>query len=476
MKIAYSLFLLLLLLVQASLAQQVFGPEKLSAAINSPYPEINPILSPDGKTLFFVRLNHPENTFGTHDTQDIWYSEKQQDGSWSEARRMPEHLNKNRYNAVFGVFNQGNTLLLHGHYNKRGTIWKKRGFSLSQKTKSGWSIPQPMKVKKLAKKSKGLYTSATISDNGQYLLLSFCKRYNSPKSQMYISRKNENGTYGKPKKLKGLNNGGWNEAPFLSPDGKTLYYTSNFTGNYQVYGSERLDETGRAWTSPTPMNDSINTMAWESYFRTDFEGNYGYFARKKEKAEADIYRIKLIDSRPHILVKGRVWSPVSQPPLGSTIQVSFYANQEEVDSVVYDPADGSYQIFLPPGKQYELKAVALNHQHKVEHIDGTNWIGFTEIEKDLYLEPTLGARIEGQLLNSSSNTPLPATIKPQILVNEKAPDSFHIDPITYKYHLWLPYEKDYQVQAPGKPEVDKKTELDHSLNRRVELINLEIIK
>ena len=463
MKLRYTLYLCLSLLAHVTLAQQAYAPEKLIAAINSPYPEINPVLSPDGKTLYFVRANHPENTFGTKDTQDIWYSEQQPDGSWSEAKRMPDHLNRNRYNAVHGVFNQGNTLLLHGRYNKKGSLWKKRGFSISQKSESGWSIPKPLKVSHIARKSKGIYTSASITDDGKYLLVSFSKRYNSRRSEIFVSKQKENGNYGKPKKLKELNKYGWKEAPFLSPDGKVLFFTSNSTGNYQIFRSERLDETGQAWTTPKAMNDSINTLDWESYFKTNFEGDYGFFARNVQKTGADIYRIKLVESRPYILVKGRVLSLTSQQVLDSATTVSFFANNEQIDSVMYKAGEGTYEVYLPLGNRYELKAMAFSHQTKEEFIDGSNFIEFTEIEKDLFLEPILVVRIEGQLLIRSSNTPLPAAVKPQILINGQTPDSVKIDPISNRYQLWLPYGKDYkvQVQASGFKTEEEKLQLSH---------------
>ena len=463
MKLKYTLYLCLCLFAHATLAQQAYAPEKLSASVNSPYPEINPVLSPDGNTLFFVRVNHPENTFGTQDTQDIWFSELQEDGSWAEARRMPDHLNKNRYNAVYGVFNQGNTLLLHGRYNKRGNIWKKRGFSVSQKADSGWSIPRPLKVKKLARKNKGTFTTASITDDGKYLLISFSKRYNSPRSQMFVSRLKDNGKYSKPKKLKEINEYGWKEAPFLSPDGKVLYYTSNFTGNYQIFRSERLDETGRAWAKPVAANDSINTFAWESYFRTNYEGNYGFFARNIKESGADIYRIKLVENKPYMLIRGRVLSQTSLQPLNPETEVSFFANNTKVDSAVYMPATGQYEVYLPFGSRYEIKATAFSHKDQAETVDGTGIIEFTEIEKDLYLEPILVARIEGQLLIRSSNTPLPSATNPKILVNGKAPDSVNIDPISNRYQLWLPYGKDYrvEVQASGFETEQEKLLLSH---------------
>ncbi len=448
MNLRYTLYLCLCLLASPAWAQQAYAPEKFSEAVNSPYPEFNPKLSPDGNTLFFVRANHPENTYGTHDTQDIWYSTLQEDESWSEAQRMPDHLNRNRYNAVLGVYNQGNSLLLLGRYNKKGNIWKKRGFSVAHKTATGWSMPQPLKVNKLARKSKGLYTTATISDDGQYLVLSFSKRYNSKKTNIYVSRLKKNGKgYKKPRPIRSLKTIGNEDAPFLSADGQHLYFTSSLTQNHEVYRADRLDNSGRLWDTPKAMGDSVNSRAWDSYFSTNLNESFGYFASNRNQSGSDLYRIKLVEENPFILVKGRVLNPLTNEPLSPDTKVSFLANQEAIDSVNYNAAEGTYQAYLPLGGQYEIMAEAYSHRQQAGLVDATGLIEFAETELDLFLEPILVARIEGQLLIRSSNTPLPVATNPKILINGQNPDSVYLNPINNRYQLWLPYGKDYQVKV-----------------------------
>jgi OmpA-OmpF porin, OOP family len=48
--------------------------DHLDANVNSEYDDLNGILSPDGKTLYFSRRNHPGNMGGVNDKEDIWYS------------------------------------------------------------------------------------------------------------------------------------------------------------------------------------------------------------------------------------------------------------------------------------------------------------------------------------------------------------------------------------------------------------------
>ena len=63
--------------------------ERLSPAVNSEVSEFRPLISPDGKTLFFSRSNHPGNVGGKEDDEDIWYSELDETtGEWKEARNI----------------------------------------------------------------------------------------------------------------------------------------------------------------------------------------------------------------------------------------------------------------------------------------------------------------------------------------------------------------------------------------------------
>src|SRR5918993_489221 len=67
--------------------------EALDKNVNSDYNELNPLLSPDGKTLYFSRKNHPGNIGGVNDKEDIWYSELDSAGQWELAKNMGPRFN-----------------------------------------------------------------------------------------------------------------------------------------------------------------------------------------------------------------------------------------------------------------------------------------------------------------------------------------------------------------------------------------------
>lgn len=101
-------------------------PEPLGSALNTEYNELNPIISPDGKTLYFGRVSHPSNNYGAKGSQDVWYSEDR-GGSWTIARRMPNSINKDQYNDLL-VLLQMETLFLSQEYIKMANEKMKLGF------------------------------------------------------------------------------------------------------------------------------------------------------------------------------------------------------------------------------------------------------------------------------------------------------------------------------------------------------------
>src|SRR6478736_3637065 len=106
----------------------------LGENINSESIEINPHISADGKTIYFVRESHK----GNKNFQDIWVSELGEDGKWKPSVRLPKPLNLSEANSVVSVSADGNQLLIKGYY-KNG-IYKGNGYSVTRKSKE-WSKP-----------------------------------------------------------------------------------------------------------------------------------------------------------------------------------------------------------------------------------------------------------------------------------------------------------------------------------------------
>ncbi len=100
-----SFYLILLCLVSLITSAQEISPRyelvKMNDNVNTRYNEVSPVISPDGKSLYFFVSNHPENNFGKDNSQDIWVSTLDSKGEWTKATHMGSPFNQNRFNQVF---------------------------------------------------------------------------------------------------------------------------------------------------------------------------------------------------------------------------------------------------------------------------------------------------------------------------------------------------------------------------------------
>lgn len=448
MKKIFWIFFTVIFLAPSVFYAQSFIPENLGPHINSTYDDINPVISPDGKTLFFVRVNHPENTYGFENSEDIWYSELQPDGSWSEAQRIPS-LNIGRYNSVLSISADGSTLLLNGIYNRKGNIWKKRGLSTSTKTEAGWSTPVKLKVKKLSKRNRGQKSSGTMSADGQYIILSFTRGYNGPKSNLFLCTKNEKGKWKRPRPIKDLNSPGSEDTPFLMADNKTLYFSSDYQtkGEYSIYKVTRMSlDSWKKWETPVPLSDTINSPGWEGYFKTNEKGSVGYFSSTNNSSGgADIFRVKMFEDNPYVIVSGKILHGKSLRPLtGKTFTVM--SDGSPVDSITVNMDSATYKAVLPLGKLHTLTANAANYLPVPAKVDVAGVREFTKMEVDLKVNPLPYVTVKGRLLIKNKGQIIPAAANPRIFIDGKpAPDSVKIDYSAGTYSMNLNHGASYSI-------------------------------
>ena len=105
----------LLLLIPSGLLAQLWefsDPQLVGNGVNTEYEEIFPLISPDGKTMFFSRVLYPQNDGGKFAGSDIWVARWDDSRkTWAKAGAIPK-LNDKGNNAVVGVSADGNTIYL----------------------------------------------------------------------------------------------------------------------------------------------------------------------------------------------------------------------------------------------------------------------------------------------------------------------------------------------------------------------------
>jgi OOP family OmpA-OmpF porin len=273
--------LVLLLVVNCSFSQSFDPFDK----INSIYDEQNPVLSPDGRTVYFTRSRHPENVGGVIDLGDIWYSNLMPNGMWSEpinARR----LNNKGWNGVLGFVGGSDVIYLFNHYSADNSLIKTQGIARSTKTtSSGWSFPENINVPYYKNTSE--YHGGAITDDASVMVVSLESYGSAGGEDIYVCINKGNGQWSEPKNLGLTINTKYQEfSPFLSADKKTLYFSSNghnSEGGTDIYYAERLDDTWINWSTPVSFSE-LNTEGKEqgmhlygnTYFYTSTLNSDGY--------------------------------------------------------------------------------------------------------------------------------------------------------------------------------------------------------
>ncbi len=406
--IVFTRWLICVLFCQQLMAQQG-KVENLGNLVNSEYNEISPVISPDGNTLYFGRVSHPQNTNSTNGSQDIWFAELQ-NGQWGLARRMGSPLNRDDYNSLYSITPDGNTLLIMGAYNNG--VYETRGFSFSKRTANGWSQPQKLNIPNLESMSKGEYMSGYLSNDGKTLLLSFSEKKKSTKDNLYVSFMLKNGSWTRPQNLgEDLNTDDFTETtPFLASDGVTLYFSSDRVGGQgsnDIYMSKRIDKTWEKWSRPLNLGPSVNTEGYDAYYSISARGDYAYMSSKKNSlGKGDIIRINLKASdgtpantspstdtpttapEPVVLVTGKVIDTKTGKPISAKIVYENLSDGVEIGTAETNPSTGEYKIVLPKGKKYAFRAVGKDYIAEAQNIDLTNITDFKEIQgSDLKLIP-----------------------------------------------------------------------------------------
>lgn len=390
-------FYLMLALAPAAVAQQDFPErENLGPLVNSPYHEVLPVIAPDGKTLYFVRKEHPENA-GLERKDDIWVSRVQADGSWGPAENIGSPLNDDGFNFVCTVMPDNNALLLGNKYYRDGT--QDEGVAITARSDSGWSFPQNLEIRNINNLSD--LSEYTMSPDGRVIIMSVLRADSIGGRDLYVSIRKEDDKWTDPENMgTSINSPFADITPFLAADGVTLYFSSDRPGGFgsnDVYMTRRQDYTWKNWSPPRNLGYPINTSGWDAYYTVPANGEFAYFVSTSSGfGKGDLFRITLPESArpmPVMLVSGKV-RDVDGKIVPAVIEYERLSDGKAIGSAHADPKTGEYKIALPMGHEYGFHAESDGYYPVSAHLDLTDMSSFDEVQRDLVLAPlTRGSSI-----------------------------------------------------------------------------------
>lgn len=377
--------------------------EALDKNVNSEYSELNPLLSPDGKTLYFSRKNHPQNVGGAKDKEDIWYSELDSSGHWSLAKNMGSQFNNagpNFINSIQSVTPDGRTavMLLGNKYLPNGRM--QAGVSISSNIGGSWSKPVALEIKN----DYNFHEKANyfLTNNRQTLIMSVEREDSYGDRDLYVSFMQNDSTWSEPLNLGDVVNTASEEsAPFLAADDKTLYFSSNGFSGYggnDIFASRRLDDTWTNWSDPENLGPEINSVQEDLFFNIPASSEYAYYSRGVSETNTDIYRVKLPilqSPDPWVVVRGKIIDARTGEPMGAKIVYERLPDGKGLGISQSDPNTGEYEIRLPAGHLYGVRAEAQDRISENQNLDLRNITNDQVIEnKNFRLDPIQVSAVE----------------------------------------------------------------------------------
>jgi outer membrane protein OmpA-like peptidoglycan-associated protein len=329
--------------------------ENLGSAINTSYADYSPIVSADEAMMIFTS-RRPGSTGGKLTESDNFYEDiymsTQNDSVWSAAENIGPPVNTDDHESAVGIAVDGQLILIYKDDNGDGNIYS----TLLRGDK--WTVPLKLNSNI---NTKYWEPSAFISADGNTLYFTSNRPGGYGGRDIYKSVKTFDGDWGEAINLGNTINTAYDEdAPFIHPDGVTLFFSSNghkTMGGFDIFSS--VSSGNNTWSEPVNVGYPINSPDDDIYYVVSPNKTHAYYSSFKEggKGEKDNYLITFVDApkcTPIVIYKGIVRDPYGKPVKNLEITVTDIATAEIVGKYHSNSKTGKYLFILTPGKNYSI--------------------------------------------------------------------------------------------------------------------------
>lgn len=381
---------------------QNYTPQNLGVNINTSYPETKPIISPDGKTLYFARQNYPANYNGNIDEQDIYVSYKV-NGLWQRAMNIGAPLNDEHANGISAIAEDGKAALVLNAYNEYGDVLD--GASVSRKQGASWSAPQMINIQEFYNLNQ--YIDYFLANNERTLLLAIEQEDTYGDQDLYVSFRIDDRNWSKPINLgRTINSPSPEFSPFLAADDKTLFFASYRNGGFgdsDIYYSKRLDDSWTKWSQPENLGSEVNSKAFEAYYSIAASGTDAYFVTTKGAIDEskDIFQMVLpykFRPDPVVLLSGKVINEANMQAMDASIQ---FTNLTAIDKSqeIEATANNGFTSILPKGPVFLYLPQKEGYIGVLNFKDLSMLDAYQEVNETLSLVPiSTGAKVPAHQL------------------------------------------------------------------------------
>ncbi len=367
--------------------------ENIGDVVNTVASEYVPVISSDENIMIFTYRGDQskgglQNGLNQPDPMGIYYEDvfitHKENGTWVAPSSIGENINTNEHDAAIALSNDGQKLFVFNDNGSNGG-----DIYISKLDGSNWSDVVRLEgdINTIAWEG-----SCALSADEKTLYFSSERIGGLGGKDIYVSKKNADGTWGMAKNLGDkINTSLDDDAPFIHPDGKTLIYSSkglNSMGGYDIFTTE-YNPSDSSWTTPKNIGYPINTPDDDIYFVLSADGKRGYYASGKKGGYGlhDIYLVDMPDNfaTPILaMVKGVITS--DKKAVKSEILIEMTDLNQPFNVIQSNEKEGNYLVNLPIGHTYKLTYKYETFPNQVKEIDTRNLTTYLEKTIDINFE------------------------------------------------------------------------------------------
>ena len=342
--------------------QQDITVKNIGSGVNSQFAEYGSVTKKDGSLLLFTARDR-ENVgkafyFDNKKFEDIYVSTPK-DTSWNVRTKVDS--SKAFFNSSINT-KKHDAVIGFSEDEDKLYIYKKNGIWVSELMNGKYGDPKEIKEIN----TKGHEPSAYLTPDGKTLFFTSNKYESIGGRDIFTSTLGGDGVWGAPVNLGAtINTPNDEDAAFLTTDGNTLFFSSNghnTIGGYDIFKSEKT-ENG-TWGKPVNMGVGVNSAADDIYYSQDTLGELGYLSsgRAYGYGDMDIYSVSLLCKNiPNTEIRGLIVMGNSFSPLKADIIAVNAVTGENAGTFSSDPLTGKYLMILPPDNTYYLTVSSSSH-------------------------------------------------------------------------------------------------------------------
>jgi hypothetical protein len=191
----------------------------ITILIHDVYSYNDPFLSPDEKKLFFIS-DRPLSGLGPKKDYDIWYIERRSD-NWSEPINAGRNINSERNEYYVSFSKNGKIYYSSNIGDKEG----KNNYDIYSSDFRSGKFQPPVRLAS-GVNSPHYEADVFVSPDESYLIFAANRPGGLGSGDLHVSFRESNGNWSASRSLDAINTDTDDFCPYVSPDGKYLFYAS----------------------------------------------------------------------------------------------------------------------------------------------------------------------------------------------------------------------------------------------------------